>query len=96
MDKYFRVKKSGAILPYNERLVGNKDVELVTEQEAFPEKFAAKAVLEHEANIKIDVPEKAIPPKFVPPELEAEASVAWGGLRSRANKASKGAGLKGE
>lgn len=95
MQNYFRVKKSGAILPFNEHLVGNIDVELVTEKEAFPEKFAPAAVVKKPSAVKIEVSEEvANPPADISPELVADASQAFG--TSKANKASKSVGLKGE
>lgn len=80
MKKYFRSKLNGRIFPYTERLVGNKNVELITEKEAFPQRDAPVDLAKREAKVDITVPEavtEAPPP--VAPELLAEASRPFGG-----------------
>lgn len=75
MQKYFRHKKNRTIFMYSDRLLNNPAVELVTEQEAFPERFASKAVLEHKQKVDISIPKEAVEvPPYTPPELAAEAT----------------------
>ena len=72
MEKFFRHRKNGTIYPYSERLANNVDVELVTEQQAYPERFAPKAVIEHVKKVDISIKEEVIPPPFTPLELGAQ------------------------
>ena len=73
MDVYLRSKNNGVIFPYNDRLLAAGGLEVVTEKEAFPERFAPAKLSEREQSIKLTVDEAA----FVPepsPELVAEAT----------------------
>lgn len=72
MEKFFQHRKNGTIYPYNERLANNPDVLLVTEQEAYPERFAPKAVIEHVKKVDISIKEEVVAPPFTPPELAAQ------------------------
>jgi hypothetical protein len=72
MEKFFRHRKTGVIYPFNDRLLNNITVELVTEEQAFPERFAAKAVLEHKKQVDITIAEEVVAPPFTPPELGAQ------------------------
>ena len=72
---YLRANKSGAILPYNDRLAKNPGVTLVTEREAFPERFAPVKLEERKSAINISVPDEVVNvPPNVSPELIADAS----------------------
>lgn len=76
---YLRSIKTGVILPYNERIVRAGGVEPVTEEQAFPEKFAPVPLAERKEQVKIDVPaEAAEAPPYTPPELQADASRRFG------------------
>lgn len=74
--KYIRVKADGFIYEYNEILAQNPACEVVTEEEAFPERFIPthaagrkkKGILDLTTN---NIPE---PPPYTPPELAAEVS----------------------
>lgn len=82
MKTYLRTKQ-GVILPDVERLRVNKELTLVTEQEAFPEKFAPVDLAKREKKIDLDVPkDAAVAPPFVAPELTADASRAFGGPKA--------------
>jgi hypothetical protein len=73
MTMYLKSLKSGAILPYNERIIRAGGVIPVTEREAFPERFAPVALEERSPQVDISVPEEvAVAPPFVPPELLAD------------------------
>lgn len=84
---YIRVKKDGFVYDYNEILAKNPACEVITEQEAFPERFVPAHVadrVETPENPKRTTKRKAaldlstadIPeaPPYNSPELAAEAS----------------------
>ena len=50
---YIRVKKDGFLYDYNEILAKNPACEVITEQEAFPERFVPEHVAE-----RVEAPEK--------------------------------------
>lgn len=73
MTMYLKSLKSGAILPYNERIIRAGGVIPVTEQEAFPEKFAPVALENRPTHVDISVPkEVADAPPYTSPELLAD------------------------
>ena len=84
---YIRVKKDGFLYDYNEILAKNPACEVITEQEAFPERFVPTHVadrVETPGNPKratkrkaaLDLTTADIPeaPPYTSPELAAEAS----------------------
>lgn len=86
---YIRVKKDGFIYDYNERLAVHPSCEVISEQEAFPERFITQTVEEKIAelvkpkrgrkaskglDLTTDIPEE---PVYTDPELAAEASRGW-------------------
>lgn len=84
---YIRVKKDGFLYDYNEILAKNPACEVITEQEAFPERFVPTHVadrVETPENPKratrrkaaLDLTTADIPeaPPYTSPELAAEAS----------------------
>lgn len=84
---YIRVKKDGFLYDYNEILAKNPACEVITEQEAFPERFIPEHVadrVETPENPKratkrkaaLDLTTADIPeaPPYTSPELAAEAS----------------------
>lgn len=77
---WIRVKKDGFIYPFNEILAKNPECEVISEQEAFPEKFVTPEVRtainrtrgrKAALNLSTEVPP---PPVYTPEELAAEAS----------------------
>ena len=84
---YIRVKKDGFLYDYNEILAKNPACEVITEQEAFPERFVPahvadrvetpetpKRATKRKATLDLttaDIPEA---PPYTSPELAAEAS----------------------
>lgn len=86
---YIRVKKDGFIYGYNERLAVHPECEVITEKEAYPERFITPEV---EAKIEeltkpkrtrkarkgldlsTDIPDE---PVYTDPELAAEAARGW-------------------
>lgn len=84
---YIRVKKDGFLYDYNEILAKNPACEVITEQEAFPERFVPahvagrvgtpenpKRATRRKAALDLttaDIPEA---PPYTSPELAAEAS----------------------
>ena len=78
MTRYLRNKNDGTIYEWHEVLARNAACEEVTEQEAFPERFAPPAVIEkvkrRAKRIELsadDIPEE---PVYTSPELSADAS----------------------
>lgn len=79
MTKYLRSKNNGMILEWNAVLARNPSVEEVTEQEAYPERFAPVDLAKRTAAVEISVPKEVVtPPPNVSPELLAEASKPFG------------------
>ena len=85
---YIRVKKDGFIYPYNDLMAKNPECEVVTEQEAFPEKFIDAQVAEQiekltkpkrgakkaALDLTTDISEE---PVYTNPELASEAARGW-------------------
>lgn len=86
---YIRVKKDGFIYEYNERMAVHPECEVVSEQEAYPERFVTPSVAEKIEEIAkpkrgrkaksgidltTDIPEE---PVYTDPELAAEAGLGW-------------------
>ena len=90
MSKMFiRVKKDGFIYEYNEYLAKNQSCEVITEQEAFPERFITpevEAKIEEitapkrgrkprkKLDVSTDIPEE---PVYTDSELAIEAAQGW-------------------
>jgi len=88
--KFIRVRKDGFIYDYNERMAVLPSCEVITELEAFPERFIpehvvkrvkkpatkaqAKAAAPSGLNLATDIPEE---PVYTDPELAAEAGRNW-------------------
>ena len=86
---YIRVRKDGFVYEYNERLAVHPECEVITEKEAYPERFITPEV---EAKIEeltkpkrvrkarkgldlsTDIPDE---PVYTDPELAAEAARGW-------------------
>ena len=72
-QKYFRVVKSGAILPWSERLLGNPEVIQVSEKDAFPERFTDVDVKARMPKVSLEVPKEVTEaPVEAPAELRAQ------------------------
>jgi hypothetical protein len=78
MTKYLRNKVDGFIYEWHPTLAKNPKCEEVTEQEAFPERFAPPVVVEKakRRTKKLDLGTDDIPeePAYSSPELSADAS----------------------
>ena len=83
MKKYLRAKTNGIIFEWNERLAFNQDVEEVTEEEAYPERFAPVNLKARKPTVDLSVKTETVAPPTVSPELLAEASKPFDGPRSR-------------
>lgn len=77
---WIRVKRDGYLFPFDEVLAKNPECEVITEQEAFPEKFITPVVQQAIARtrtrraplaLNTEVP---VPAPYNPPELAADAS----------------------
>ena len=79
VNMFFRSKLSGVIYPYNEIMVNNNGVELITEQQAYPERFAPDGALKREPTIKLEVPKVVLEKPEVSPELAAQKGVTFSG-----------------
>lgn len=87
---YIRVKKDGFLYDYNEILAKNPACEVITEQEAFPERFVPahvadrvevpevpekpKRVVRRKAALDLTTADIPEAPPYTSPELAAEAS----------------------
>lgn len=95
MKKYLRSTSSGAILPYHPRILSGGGVVLITEEEAFPERFAPVPLKGRKAKVDLSVPEELVEaPPVVSPELQADASRRFGPRSTFKSKPI--AGLPGE
>lgn len=78
--KYIRVKADGFIYEYNDRLAVHPSCEVITEQEAYPERFIPPRIakrgrrLSKGLDLFTDIPEQ---PVVTDPELAAEARRGW-------------------
>jgi hypothetical protein len=86
---YIRVKSDGFIYEYNERMAVHPECEIVTEQQAYPERFMTAEIEEKiedfikpkrgrkpkaALDLSTDIPEE---PVYTDPELAAEAARGW-------------------
>lgn len=94
MVQFIRGKQNGIILDYQERLANHPLFEVISEQEAYPERFAPVKFSEREQKITLDIPEAVVKPQTISPELEIESTKR---LRTpRMAQATKITGNKGE
>lgn len=80
---WIRVKRDGYLFPFDEILAQNPECEVITEQEAFPEKFITPEVKQaiekvtktrtRRAPLALNT-EVPTPPPYNSPELAADAS----------------------
>jgi len=102
LKQFLRSKETGCIFNHSDELARNRDFEVVSEKEAFPEKFAPVDLKERPKQIDISVPkDAAIEPFVETPEMAKDVSRPIGrpGTRgpAKTGKASTPAvGLKGE
>lgn len=89
--RYLRSNINGMIFEWNEIMANNPDVKEVTEQEAYPERFAPIDLTKRKSSVDLNIPEEiVVPPAEVSPELLAEASKPFGrGERITPSKQSK-------
>lgn len=76
MKMFLRNKKDGYIHAYNPNVAKSKNVEVVTEEEAFPEKFAPKGLVGKKSKVSLTTDEVPEEPATAP-ELAAEAAKGW-------------------
>ena len=87
--QYIRVRKDGFIYDYSERLAAHPDCEVISEQEAFPERFVTPEVAVRieeltkpkrgrkspkGLDLTTDISDE---PVYTDPELAAEAAKGW-------------------
>lgn len=101
--RYLRSNTNGMVFEWNAILARNPNVKEVTEQEAYPERFAPVDLAKRDKVVDLSVPEEIVtPPPEVASELLAEASKPFGrGERLAVKEQSKSnatdvAGLLGE
>jgi len=83
---YIRVKKDGFLYDWNQIMADNAECEVVTESEAYPERFIPVGAVEHVTKIRakrkaaLDLSTEDIADNSVhtPPELAADASRGLG------------------
>lgn len=71
MAEYLRAKTNGIILHYDERLANHPDWEAVTEQEAFPERFAPVDLKVRDKKVDLTIPAETV---IAPPAVSVELS----------------------
>ena len=77
--RYLRSNINGMIFEWNEIMAKNPDVKEVTEQEAYPERFAPVDLAKRKSEIDLNVPEAVTAaPVEASPELRGEASKPFG------------------
>lgn len=92
MTKYLRSKINGLIFDYNPRLAALPEWEEISEQEAYPERFAPVDLTKRVVQVDLVIPEEITEaPALAPPALVAEASRPRGVFKS-----ARMAGLKGK
>lgn len=75
MTTYLRNQKTGVIFPDVPVLAAQADMKRVTEQEAFPERYAPVNLEEYAPKVELKVAEHTVEPLTDPsPELTQEAS----------------------
>ena len=72
--RWLRNKKDGEIYGWNEIIAENPNVEEVTEEEAFPEKFVPKAQKKRKPILSLKTKDVPKVPPSTKPELSEEAS----------------------
>jgi len=87
--QYIRVKNDGFIYDYSDRLAAHPDCEVISEQEAYPERFITPFISERinevvqpkrgrkpskGLDLATDIPDE---PVYTDPELAAEAAKGW-------------------
>lgn len=78
MTKYLRAKTNGIVSDWNDRLAANPDWEVVTEREAFPERFAPVELAKRETQVQLAVPEEVLAPPTVAVELTSQKGQTFG------------------
>ena len=73
-ERWLRNKKDGEIYHWNEIIAQNPNVEEVTEEEAFPEKFVPKAQKKIKPILSLKTKNVPKAPPNTKPELSEEAS----------------------
>lgn len=74
MTKYLRHKVKGTIYNWNEYIALNPNVEAVSEEEAYPERFIPKAHRGRKPKVNLTTDVLPEEPDLTPPELAEEAS----------------------
>jgi hypothetical protein len=74
MTQFLRHKTKGTIYSWNTQIAKNPDVEAITEEEAFPERFISKEVKARKPKVLIDQVVVEEPPPIEFPEINADAT----------------------
>ena len=72
--QYIRVKSDGFIFDYNPILAANPECEVVSEEEAYPERFVPPATLARRSALDLSTADIPEPPEASSPELAADAA----------------------
>ena len=72
--RYFRHISNGRIYSWCKSFEENPDLEEITEEEAFPERFVPKKQLKRKSKLKLDTAEVPEPKSPIAEELGVEAS----------------------
>lgn len=74
MVQYLRHKAKGTIYSWNTEIAKNPNIEVVTEQEAFPERFTPPEIKIRRSKLNITPTVIEEPPHIEFPEINADAS----------------------
>ncbi len=74
MAQYLRHKAKGTIYSWNTEIAKNPNVEAVTEEEAFPERFIPPEIKDRKSKLVIKPVVIEEPPPIEFPEINADAS----------------------
>lgn len=80
MTNYLRSKINGIVFDYNERLAIHPDVEVISERQAFPERFAPVDIAKHVPKVDLTIKEETEAPPVTPPELAAQKGRVFGNI----------------
>lgn len=74
MTQYLRHKVKGTIYSWNTEIAKNPNVETITEEEAFPERFIPKEIKTRKSKLNIAPVAIEEPPPIEFPEINEDAS----------------------
>lgn len=96
MKLYIRSKVNGMILDWSPSLAKNPSVEVISESEAYPERFIPEPFKGYTPKVEIDIPEAIVtPPNEAPLALREESTIRAARAMPRNNKIKQTADFSG-